>query len=786
MLPILRVSAQDVEYFSEEDLSFKERIAIRTNVVGWVLTIPNVAFDYDIVNTPYDKRTVGIGLKGNWNTSHSRGGNAYDPDWVYNFFGARLDYRFYWRQQPFDNRENYYGDWEREWIKSSKGLNKVRARLNCFRASEKPKSHISIFAGPYFSAGSFAIKYPEVAGRKGLYVGAGVTGGVALPLYGYENGSALDLEFGGCVGLQYAHGKNVLVNNEPEFVKPRVPFLPLVTDARVSLVYRFRSISKQHTEIDYALIDRRYMERLMELDWDAATIYNDSIALLKGELDRRNQEIALYKQEIESLTEFNNALSLEYLTPYMYMMEAPKRYTRYNKDTLPKVHIDSIAQIVDPILLYVREDIDSIPHVTSAQIDKEFVNQYNNISDADGKIVNRTALIREIYTRLNSYIEDNNSKLVESTFGTDVHTEKLNKFNVEQQSRSLVDIVYKDSVRTVEMTSNEKIEWLNNIKKQVWSDVQKRMRGEYPGRVEMPEVYDFLAKDSVPADSVALDSMRLDSMMLDSMMLDSMMFDNMKLDSLTLDSMKLDSMFVGVALNDSLTSDSTLVDSLRRVARVDEVEAQAPKKDSRRASKSEAKSKKAAKAEKSKKSKKKAKAEPAVVATDSIVAVAAVDSVAVSVPLSDNIVEEVAADTTLQVVNPEKAEKPAKAKKEKAAKSKKSKKDAETPSVAEVETADETDKAEEAAAVEVPEKPAKAEKAKKAKKEKKSKTAKVVEDVNNEMKADSLMTDSVPAVDVVLPENAPVESRVEESIGNVGIELYDLCDREYFIKEEEE
>ena len=452
--------------------------------------------------------------------------------------------------------------------------------------------------------------------------------------------------------------------------------------------------------------------------------------MLKGELDRRNQEIALYKQEIESLAEFNNALSLEYLTPYMYMMEAPKRFTRYNKDTLPKVHIDSIAQIVDPILLYVREDIDSIPHVTSAQIDKEFVNQYNNISDADGKIVNRTALIREIYTRLNSYIEDNNSKLVESTFGTDVHTEKLNKFNVAQQSRSLVDIVYKDSVRTVEMTSNEKIEWLNNIKKQVWADVQKRMRGEYPGRVEMPEVYDFLAKDSVPADSVALDSMRLDSMMLDSMMLDSM-----KLDSLTLDSMKLDSMFVGVALNDSLTSDSTLVDSLRRVARVDEVEVQAPKKDSRRASKSEAKSKKAAKAEKSKKSKKKAKAEPAVVVTDSIVAVAAVDSVAVSVPLSDNIVEEVAADTTLQVVNPEKAEKPAKAKKEKAAK---------------------------------------------------SKTAKVVEDVNNEIKADSLMTDSVPAIDVVLPENAPVESRVEESIGNVGIELYDLCDREYFIKEEEE
>lgn len=782
MLPILRVSAQDVEYFNEEDLSFKERIAIRTNVVGWVLTIPNVAFDYDIVNTPYDKRTVGLGLKGNWNTSHSRGGNAYDPEWVYNFFGVRLDYRFYWRQQPFDNRENFYGDWEREWINSSKGLGKLRARLNCFRASEKPKSHISIFAGPYFSAGSFSIKYPEV-GRRGFYVGAGATGGVALPLYGYENGSALDLEFGGCIGLQYAHFGKQVGTNDP---LTRNSFLPLLTDVRVSLVYRFRSISKQHTEIDYALIDRRYMDRLMDLDWDAATIYNDSIALLKGELDARNQEIALYKQQVESLEEFNSAFSLEYLTPYMYMMEAPKRYTRYNKDTLPKIHIDSIEQIVDPILLYVREEIDSIPHVTSAQIDKEFVNQYNNISDADGKVVNRTALIREIYTRLNSYIEDNNSKLVESTFGTDVYSEKLNKFNVQQQNRSLVDIVYKDSVRTIEMTSNEKIEWLNNIKKQVWADVEKRKRGEYPGRVEVPEVYDFLGKDTVSVDSVMLDSMRLDSMMLDSMMLDSM-----KIDSTMLDSMRLDSMFVGVVLNDSLASDSALVDSLRRVARVDEAEAQAPKKDSRRASKSEAKPKKSAKAEKaekSKKSKKSAKANLTVEVADSAtVAAVTVDSVAasVSVPLTESVVAEAVADTTLQVISSEKTEKPAKAKKEKVEKSKKAKKTVEVKDAAEVEVADAAEKVDDAAEVEVSEKPAKAEKKKKEKKSKASKV-KVVEDVSNDVKTDSLMTDSISTVDVVAPDSAPTDISVETAVGNIGTELYNLRNREYFIKKEDE
>ena len=77
LLPFLRVSAQEIRYSGEEDLSFKDRIAIRTNVIGWVLTTPNIAFDYDVVNTPYDKRTIGLSLKCNWNTSHSR--RAYLP-----------------------------------------------------------------------------------------------------------------------------------------------------------------------------------------------------------------------------------------------------------------------------------------------------------------------------------------------------------------------------------------------------------------------------------------------------------------------------------------------------------------------------------------------------------------------------------------------------------------------------------------------------------------------------------------------------------------------------------
>ena len=653
MLPLLRVSAQDLNNLGEEDLSFKDRIAIRTNVVDWALTVPNIAFDYDIVSTPYDKRSIGLGLRYNWNASHYRlNGDDWlsrAPGMVFNLFDARVDYRFYWRQQPYDNRSDAYGDWEREWINGAKGFGKLRARANCFRAADNPKTHLSFFVGPYLSASTFSFKLgSEAVGRQGFAVGAGLTGGVALPLYGYENGAALDLEFGGSLGLHFSSFDFYKMDVENDEFQSAVNkngkghrnmFIPFPSELRVSLVYRFRSISKQHTEIDYALIDRRYVARLMEGDSKNTSAYNDSIGVLKAELDRRNQEIAQYKQTVESEPGFNKAYSLEYLTPYVYMMEAPKRYTRQNKDTLPKVEIDSFEQIIDPILLSVRAEIDSIPHMTSAEIDQEFIKQYNNISGAAGKTVNRTALIREVYIRLNEYVENNNSKLVASTFGTDVYSEKVNKYDAQKQGRSLVEIVYKDSVRTMEMTDNDRIEWLNNIKKQAWADEKMRMQGNHPGRVEF-EVHDFLAVDSVQADSVVADSVMTDS--------------------LASDSMELDSAFVGAVLTDSLSSDSILVDSLHQVANVDEPVAK------------KSKAKNSAKAAKTKKKVKKAKLNVSEEVADSVTKMVA-DSVVTLVELADSVVNKMVSDTIPQP-QAKKAAKAKKTKAEKPAKVKKAKK----------------------------------------------------------------------------------------------------------------
>ena len=142
--PLTQLSGQDMDpYLDGGDLSFKDRIAIRTNVVDWVLTSPNIAFDYDIVSTPYDKRSVGFGLKYNWNTTHT-----FVPSRVYNLLDARFDYRFYWRQQPYDNRDNFYGDWEREWINSSKGFDKLLYSHSNF-APVPPTRKCLFFLMPY-------------------------------------------------------------------------------------------------------------------------------------------------------------------------------------------------------------------------------------------------------------------------------------------------------------------------------------------------------------------------------------------------------------------------------------------------------------------------------------------------------------------------------------------------------------------------------------------------------------------------------------------------------------
>ncbi len=534
--------------------SFKDRIAVKTNMVDWLLVAPNVAFDYDVVSTPYDKKSIGFGIKYNWNTTHT-----YIPKRVYNFLDFRLDYRFHWRQQPYDERMD---NWEVGWLESAKGWDKLKAKMDCFRGSDNPKTHISIYVGPYASLSTFAIKLSaddNSLGRRGVAAGAGLTAGIALPLYGYPNGTALDLEFGGSLGWHFATYDLFAADVENNRYQDqghvnKFIYYPFVSDLRVSLVYRFKSIRKQHTEIDYDLLDRRWVDHQMALDRNVTREYNIDLREEKNALEKKNAEIRKYKTTVEAAPDFDSTYCLAYLQPYVNMKDAPRSFTRRDKDTIAKIHIDSIGDITDPLLVALRTYIDTIPGIKGSDIDYIFVSQYNKLSGDNSKSkMNRTALIREIYYSLNTdYINNSNKGLGAGVLAMEAHSLKVNKHDSRTQRREVTDINYVDSIRKVTMTENERTEWLNNFKMKAWADKKKRMNGDYGNRRVAPAA----DVDTIKITSTVSDSLQMDSLQMDSLRMDSLQVDSLQMDSVVLDSVSVDSVL-------STPVDSVLLDSVK-------------------------------------------------------------------------------------------------------------------------------------------------------------------------------------------------------------------------------
>ena len=60
-------------YKAKEDtiISFKDRWSVKTNAVGWLMTIPNAAVEFDISNSVYNKLTLNLEGKYNGYTSHN-------------------------------------------------------------------------------------------------------------------------------------------------------------------------------------------------------------------------------------------------------------------------------------------------------------------------------------------------------------------------------------------------------------------------------------------------------------------------------------------------------------------------------------------------------------------------------------------------------------------------------------------------------------------------------------------------------------------------------------------
>ena len=189
--------------------AFADRWSFRTNAVEWVATIPNIGLEFDLGSSVYNKMTLALSAKYNWDTYHN-----FSPSTVFNLLEVRPELRRYWR------------------VKSDKRPN--------------AKTNRAYYAGIYVHGGTYSVKFTET-GRQGNFWGAGITMGYGIPLYSFKK-NYLDLELGLAVGViatKYDVFTHNPMGNYYMWQESRtlhvVPF-PMVTELKAAFVFRTKSI----------------------------------------------------------------------------------------------------------------------------------------------------------------------------------------------------------------------------------------------------------------------------------------------------------------------------------------------------------------------------------------------------------------------------------------------------------------------------------------------------------------------------------------------------------------
>lgn len=206
-----------------DTLSILDRLSIRTNMVDWALLLPNIGAEFDIRNTNWNRWAVGLNVKYNWQTSHT-----YNPGMVYNIFEVRLEGRQYWRARQISNRlPKHTHIWD-------KAISIRRSRV-------KHKS-FTWYRGVYASYGKYSLLFGG-DGHQGTAISGGVCYGFVRPMFAFENGNSIDLEFGGSAGVVYYKDKVYRHDAEtdcyPIVAEKPGAILPMLNELRVGLVYRF-------------------------------------------------------------------------------------------------------------------------------------------------------------------------------------------------------------------------------------------------------------------------------------------------------------------------------------------------------------------------------------------------------------------------------------------------------------------------------------------------------------------------------------------------------------------
>lgn len=247
LLPLtMRAQVMDTGH-KVDTLSTTERLSFRSNAVDWLLLVPNVGIEYDIFSTNWNRWSVGLNLRYNWETSHT-----YKPGLVYNVAEARLEVRNYYRIRVFDGKfiEPKKHKWE---------------RVVSPRRAESKHPTTTYYRGAFIAYNNYSLKL-GTEGKQGNAIIAGGMWGMIKPLYEFNNGNSLDLEFATSAGVAYAkydtYTHDRLDDCYPVKSTGKTAVLPVINELRVGFVYRFGSypITKKYRwRYD---VDLDYQERL--------------------------------------------------------------------------------------------------------------------------------------------------------------------------------------------------------------------------------------------------------------------------------------------------------------------------------------------------------------------------------------------------------------------------------------------------------------------------------------------------------------------------------------------
>lgn len=284
--------------------SFGKRFSLHFNLLDWATTVPSLGVEFDLNKTQKNNRSILLFGKYKPSMTHSQ-----MPQVVFDVTSARVEFRKYWRTggigrgrvnheyekirlsrptlrhrteylvDQFDTipttvdyyathedsllAERYNGDPNRSWFYNR--YMQFRRNVTSSRTLRTPRNWRAYYLGAYAGADKWDICFNK-KGKSGKGVSLGMTLGWTIPVLTrrFPNEGGLDFDLGLLVGAKavkydayrfgYDADNKAVHIPQPDESKTSWTLVkyPVIHEARIALVYRFRSISKK---VSLSLVD---------------------------------------------------------------------------------------------------------------------------------------------------------------------------------------------------------------------------------------------------------------------------------------------------------------------------------------------------------------------------------------------------------------------------------------------------------------------------------------------------------------------------------------------------